>query len=83
MSLTIDDVLALANVRADVHAGRVRAVRENAGLSQAELAAVVDVSPSAIAQWEAGRRTPRGPAALRYARALSHLGADSRDSTAA
>jgi transcriptional regulator with XRE-family HTH domain len=41
-------------------AGRLRAHRERAGLSQAELAAMIGVSQTAIGQWERSTTVPRG-----------------------
>jgi transcriptional regulator with XRE-family HTH domain len=37
----------------------LRAARESAGLSQAELAAKLDVAPSTVAGWELGTHNPR------------------------
>ncbi|MEU2993525.1 helix-turn-helix transcriptional regulator [Streptomyces griseoincarnatus] len=47
-----------------------RAIREAAGLTQAQVATAVGVSPQAVALWESGRRTPRGHYLSRYAEAL-------------
>jgi len=38
---------------------RVRSLRERCGLTQAELADILQVSRWTIVQWEAGARTPR------------------------
>ena len=71
--MRLNDTLTLARLRADVQAHRVRPIRLRSGLTQAEMATEIEVSPSAIAQWEAGRRVPRGKAALRYAALLQEL----------
>lgn len=42
-------------------------LREQKGLSQAELAALAGISPSAIAMYETGKRTPRFAVAKRLA----------------
>lgn len=68
-----DEVLAVAQLRADVLSGRARALRTGARLTQEELARAIRVSQSAVAQWEAGRRIPRGRAAVRYAEFLWDL----------
>ncbi|MCX4557964.1 helix-turn-helix domain-containing protein [Streptomyces phaeochromogenes] len=47
-----------------------RAIREAAGLTQAEVADAVGVTPQAVALWESGNRTPRGHLLDRYAEAL-------------
>ena len=39
-----------------------KAVREGLGLSQAEFAALLDVSKHTVVSWEQGRRNPSGPA---------------------
>jgi DNA-binding XRE family transcriptional regulator len=72
--MTPDDALALARLRADVASGRVADIRRICGLlTQREVAQTVGTTPAAIGGWEAGRRMPRGQAALRYARLLEDL----------
>jgi DNA-binding transcriptional regulator YiaG len=71
--MTVNDAMALAQLRADVVSGRVREIRERARLSQPEIAQAIGTSATAVSQWEAGRRLPRGPAALRYAALLDEL----------
>ncbi|HEX9890343.1 MAG TPA: helix-turn-helix domain-containing protein [Nitriliruptorales bacterium] len=66
---------------------RLRAVRERHGLSQAEVAARVGTSQSAVARLEAGRVDPRLGTAERHARALGMrieaVDADTRPSVVA
>lgn len=50
-----------------------RSLRLASGVTIAELADVVGVSPRAICHWEAGARRPRGEAGERYAAALTIL----------
>lgn len=50
-----------------------RAVREQAGLTQHDLAGELGVRPSTISRWESGVRTPRGEALVRYVRLLKEL----------
>ncbi len=69
----LEDLRSVALLRQLVREGRVRQFRESAGATQAELAAAVGCTPSAIAQYEAGRRVPRGGIARRYAAALAAL----------
>jgi DNA-binding transcriptional regulator YiaG len=73
MVLAANDAMVLARLRADVISGRVRQIREQAHLSQPEIAHAIGTSSTAVSQWEAGRRMPRGPAALRYAALLDEL----------
>lgn len=48
----------------------LRALREGAGLSRAELARKADVPASTLRGWESGRGMPGLPALLRLAQAL-------------
>jgi transcriptional regulator with XRE-family HTH domain len=66
-------VLLLADVREALRSGAAERLRREAHLSQAEVAAELGVSPSAVSRWEAGDRLPRGRAARRYARLLAAL----------
>jgi DNA-binding transcriptional regulator YiaG len=50
-----------------------RAIRLASGVSIAELAGIVGVTPRAVVHWEAGARRPRGAGAERYAEALAVL----------
>ena len=50
-------------------------VRENAGVSQAVLAAFMNVAVSTISQWERGERHPTG-AALKLLHVVKHNGLD-------
>jgi transcriptional regulator with XRE-family HTH domain len=63
----------LIEVRTAVQSGRAARVRELAGLSQAEVAALVGVTPAAISRWEAGERRPTGERALAYGRVLRRI----------
>jgi DNA-binding transcriptional regulator YiaG len=73
MSTAQDEVLAIAQVRADMASGRARAIRERARLSQSEVARALGVHWTTVAHWEAGRRSPRGETAARYAEMLWQL----------
>jgi DNA-binding transcriptional regulator YiaG len=78
----VEDVLAVAQLRADVLSGRARAIRQGAHLTQLEVARAIRVTQSAVAQWEAGRRLPRGRAASRYAALLWELDQATREAKA-
>jgi DNA-binding transcriptional regulator YiaG len=50
-----------------------RLVREQAGLTQAEMADVLNVGRSALARWELGQRVPRPAVLDRYLKLLDRL----------
>lgn len=68
-----DDEVLVAMRRAIVD-GRARQLRTAIGLSRAEVARAIGVSPEAVTKWELGQRVPRGQAAVRYARLLTKYG---------
>lgn len=49
---------------------RIRALRKARGMTMVQLAGLVDVSQSAVSQWESGRECPARDNLLRLARAL-------------
>jgi DNA-binding transcriptional regulator YiaG len=63
----------IARIREMAANGQARAIRERARLSQADIAGDINVDSGTIARWEAGIRSPRGTAALRYGRLLQEL----------
>ena len=72
--LQLDQVLTQARVRKTLPAPRARRLlRERAGLSQADLAAVLGVSDGTISRWETGARYPRRAALTAYAEVLERL----------
>jgi len=50
-----------------------RYVRERAGLTQAEMAKLVNRDRSAVSRWESGQRTPRSETLERYVEVLKSL----------
>lgn len=67
------ELVSLAAVRDATRTGRAKRLREDAGLSQSEVARAIRVSQACLSRWESGHRAPRGRAALRYARLLAQL----------
>jgi DNA-binding transcriptional regulator YiaG len=55
-----------------------RAVRREARLSLAEIAAALDVTEGTVSRWETGERQPRGPVAGRWKKLLARIEADLR-----
>ena len=68
-----DQLLALHQLRSLCITGEARRIRESRRLTVAEIAQTVGVSHTAVSRWERGLRTPRGGAALRYAKLLQAL----------
>ena len=66
------EILELARMRDMVRSGTARELRIRAGLTLAEVGRSVSVVPSTVFYWERGR-TPRGKAAVRYARLMVDL----------
>lgn len=75
MSVTgeLSDMLAAAQVRADLRSGRAREIRRRAGLTQAAVGRVVGVGQATVAAWETGRRVPGAAHAARLAELLWRL----------
>jgi DNA-binding XRE family transcriptional regulator len=61
------------NGRELARSGRGARIRRNAGVSQAELAEELGVTPQAISRWERGARVPRARTAIAYAVMLRRL----------
>ena len=53
-----------------------RMIREQAGISQADVAQAIGVGRAAVARWEAGTRTPRRGVLHRYLEVLDQLMAE-------
>jgi transcriptional regulator with XRE-family HTH domain len=67
------ELVLLAWVRDACTSGEALRIRIDSGLSQGEITEAVDVAVPTISRWENGERSPRGDAALRYARLLKRL----------
>lgn len=69
----VEAIERIAEARQKVTSGEARRIREAAEVSQAEAAASLGVSRSAVCLWELGNRLPRGDVALRYHALLETL----------
>lgn len=67
------ELLAIARGRALARTGQGRRIREQANVSQRELAVAAEVHPATLSRWERGESRPRSAAALRYEAALGAL----------
>lgn len=68
----MSEILAVAQLRADLASGRAREIRLRVGLSQADIALALGVDQPTVARWERGCR-PRRDHAARYAELLRQL----------
>lgn len=71
MKSTVDRIIF---ARRAARSGMARALRVEAGLTQAEVAREVGVTAAAVCRWESGKRLPRSAAAERYGEFLERLG---------
>jgi DNA-binding transcriptional regulator YiaG len=70
----VEELLAVARLRDRLPTPRERRrIREQAGLSLREIAHAIDVSASAVALWETGKRQPRGSHLTAYVTLLTRL----------
>jgi transcriptional regulator with XRE-family HTH domain len=70
----VEDLLARSRAKGGLPEPRLRReLRENAHLSQAELAAAFGVTRSAVCRWEAGTRRPRARLLEAYLELLDRL----------
>jgi transcriptional regulator with XRE-family HTH domain len=67
------DLSLLIEAREAVASGRAVRLRQDAGLSQREVARAVGVTPGCITRWELGERRPTGAVAVRYGRVLREI----------
>ena len=67
------DTEHLAWVRGLCTSGQAQQIRESAGVSRREVARDADIAEPTVYRWEHGLRTPKGDAALRYAKVMRRL----------
>ena len=67
------DLAAVARCRALARSGAARSIRIAAGVSLAEVASQLEVSPSTVHRWETGLRSPRASSAVEYGVLLRSL----------
>jgi DNA-binding XRE family transcriptional regulator len=78
MNDSLDAALARARAQQRLPEPPMRGfLRRRAGLSQQDIAKALSVTREAVAQWEAGRRTPRPETAIAYLDLLNRLAQES------
>ncbi len=65
--------LRIAKAHKLLRTADARTLRTAAGLSLADVAEAIGVTPAAVHSWENGKYLPRGEHAVRYARLLEDL----------
>lgn len=74
---SVEELLTRSQRRKSLPKPRVRrALRLQAGLTQAEVAEAIGVSRPAVVRWESGERTPRNPHLDKYVELLRRLAAE-------
>lgn len=75
LRLSETELLAVARIRGMCRSGQARQVREDAGLSLAELGSSIGegVGPPVLSRWERGLRVPSTELALSYCARLDVL----------
>lgn len=71
--MTNNDVLMLATARTLANSGDALRTRQEAGLSLREVGDAIGASPTTVWRWERGQRSPRGAAAVEWARLMGQL----------
>ena len=71
---TLEELLERKQLRTRLPSPTVRrALREDVGLSQLDIADLVGATPAAVSRWEAGLREPTGERLERYLDVLERL----------
>jgi DNA-binding transcriptional regulator YiaG len=68
-----EDALRIAIARRLAKSGEARALRQKAGLTLAEVAAVCGTTAPTVWRWETGKRVPKTAAARMYGEFLERL----------
>jgi transcriptional regulator with XRE-family HTH domain len=83
MTMIFDQLLADARRRKSLPAPAVRRyLRQNAGLTQDDVALVLGASREAVSRWERGLRTPRRDARTAYVELLERLAHETSEEVA-
>jgi len=70
----VSELQQRARLARTIRDGRAREIRQEANVTQAEVASELGVTKAAVSAWELGRRRPRGELALRYGQLLDEIG---------
>lgn len=71
--MELDHIMLLVDAHKKARNGTAKKIRQDAGLTMGQVAAVVGVGESTVSRWEGGSRKPRGEHALKWAALLNEL----------
>ncbi|MEU7978320.1 helix-turn-helix transcriptional regulator [Micromonospora sp. NPDC049081] len=71
--MQMSEIMLLVEAHKKARSGDAKRIRQQAGLTMSQVAAVVGVGESTVSRWEGGSRKPRGEHALKWAALLNEL----------
>lgn len=71
--MELSEIMLLVEAHKKARSGDAKRIRQRAGLTMAQVAAVIGVGESTVSRWEGGSRKPRGEHALKWAALLNEL----------
>lgn len=74
--MSTEEVLRLSRVRSMMRSGEARRIREEANISQSEVARALGVSVPTVSRWENGGRHAREEHAIAYLNLLDALASE-------
>jgi DNA-binding transcriptional regulator YiaG len=81
--MQMSEIMLLVEAHKKARSGDAKKIRQKAGLTMAQVAAVIGVGESTVSRWEGGSRKPRGEHALKWAALLNELEQSAVDAVAA
>lgn len=79
--MELSEIMLLVDAHKKARNGTAKKTRQHAGLTMAQVAAVIGVGESTVSRWEGGSRKPRGEHALKWAALLNELERSSESAT--
>lgn len=71
--MQMSEIMLLVEAHKRARSGEAKKIRQQAGLTMAQVAVVVGVDVSSVSKWESGSRKPRGEHAVKWAALLNEL----------
>ena len=73
LGMDLERLMLIVDARRRAQDGSARRIRQQAGLTLAEVAKALGVDESSVSRWEGGSRQPRADVAVRWAQLLAEL----------